>query len=205
MKKYAFKGLGLVLAVALIVGCFAGCAKINYVTDGAIQAINEVGRLFEKKKYFLPQLISSAETMEMAIGVISPLVLKDKDSSDMPTIVVATVEGDIHDIGKNLVVLMLRNYGFNVIDLGKDVPCDVIIQAAKDNNASIIGLSALMTTTMVKMKDVVEAVKENGLDSKVVIGGAVITESYAEEIGADGYSEDAANCVVVVKNLLGIE
>ena len=141
----------------------------------------------------------------MAIGVISPLVLKDKDSSDMPTIVVATVEGDIHDIGKNLVVLMLRNYGFNVIDLGKDVPCDVIIQAAKDNNASIIGLSALMTTTMVKMKDVVEAVKENGLNSKVVIGGAVITESYAEEIGADGYSEDAANCVVVVKKLLGIE
>ena len=172
----------------------------SIIDNDLIGAINEVGRLFEKKKYFLPQLISSAETMEMAIGVISPLVLKDKDSSDMPTIVVATVEGDIHDIGKNLVVLMLRNYGFNVIDLGKDVPCDVIIQAAKDNNASIIGLSALMTTTMVKMKDVVEAVKENGLDSKVVI-----TESYAEEIGADGYSEDAANCVVVVKNLLGIE
>lgn len=123
----------------------------------------------------------------------------------MPTIVVATVEGDIHDIGKNLVVLMLRNYGFNVIDLGKDVPCDVIIQAAKENNASIIGLSALMTTTMVKMKDVVEAVRENGLDSKVIIGGAVITESYAEEIGADGYSEDAADCVVLVKKLLGIE
>ena len=143
--------------------------------------------------------------MERAIGVISPLVLKGKDSSNMPTIGVATVEGDIHDIGKNLVVLMLRNYGFNVIDLGKDVPCDVIIQAAKENNASIIGLSALMTTTMVKMKDVVEAVRENGLDSKVIIGGAVITESYAEEIGADGYSEDAADCVVLVKKLLGIE
>ena len=183
----------------------SGADPQSIIDNDLIGAINEVGRLFEKKKYFLPQLISSAETMEMAIGVISPLVLKDKDSSDMPTIVVATVEGDIHDIGKNLVVLMLRNYGFNVIDLGKDVPCDVIIQAAKDNNASIIGLSALMTTTMVKMKDVVEAVKENGLDSKVVIGGAVITESYAEEIGADGYSEDAANCVVVVKNLLGIE
>ena len=183
----------------------SGADPQSIIDNDLIGAINEVGRLFEKKKYFLPQLISSAETMEMAIGVISPLVLKDKDSSDMPTIVVATVEGDIHDIGKNLVVLMLRNYGFNVIDLGKDVPCDVIIQAAKDNNASIIGLSALMTTTMVKMKDVVEAVKENDLDSKVVIGGAVITESYAEEIGADGYSEDAANCVVVVKNLLGIE
>ena len=139
------------------------------------------------------------------IGVISPLVLKGKDSSNMPTIVVATVEGDIHDIGKNLVVLMLRNYGFNVIDLGKDVPCDVIIQAAKENNASIIGLSALMTTTMVKMKDVVEAVRENGLDRKVIIGGAVITESYADEIGADGYSGDAADCVALVKKLLGIE
>ena len=183
----------------------SGADPQSIIDNDLIGAINEVGKLFEKKKYFLPQLISSAETMEMAIGVISPLVLKDKDSSNMPTIVVATVEGDIHDIGKNLVVLMLRNYGFNVIDLGKDVPCDVIIQAAKDNNASIIGLSALMTTTMVKMKDVVEAVKENNLDSKVIIGGAVITESYAEEIGADGYSEDAANCVVVVKNLLGIE
>ena len=183
----------------------SGADPQSIIDNDLIGAINEVGKLFEKKKYFLPQLISSAETMEMAIGVISPLVLKDKDSSNMPTIVVATVEGDIHDIGKNLVVLMLRNYGFNVIDLGKDVPCDVIIQAAKDNNASIIGLSALMTTTMVKMKDVVEAVKENNLDSKVIIGGAVITESYAEELGADGYSEDAANCVVVVKNLLGIE
>ena len=183
----------------------AGADPQHIIDNDLIGAINEVGKLFEKKKYFLPQLISSAETMEMAIGVISPLVLRDKDSSDMPTIVVATVEGDIHDIGKNLVVLMLRNYGFNVIDLGKDVPCDVIIKSAKDNNASIIGLSALMTTTMVKMKDVVEAVKENGLSCKVIIGGAVITESYAEEIGADGYSEDAANCVLVVKQLLGIE
>ena len=183
----------------------SGADPQSIIDNDLISAINEVGKLFEKKKYFLPQLISSAETMEIAIGVISPLVLKDKDSSNMPTIVVATVEGDIHDIGKNLVVLMLRNYGFNVIDLGKDVPCDVIIQAAKENNASIIGLSALMTTTMVKMKDVVEAVRENDLDSKVIIGGAVITESYAEEIGADGYSEDAADCVVLVKKLLGIE
>ena len=177
----------------------------SIIDNDLIGAINEVGKLFERKKYFLPQLISSAETMEMAIGIISPLIMGGKDSSNMPTIVIATVEGDIHDIGKNLVVLMLRNYGFNVIDLGKDVPCDVIIQSAIDNNASIIGLSALMTTTMVKMKDVVKAVKDNGLSCKVVIGGAVITESYAEEIGADGYSEDAANCVVVVKKLLGLE
>ena len=183
----------------------SGTDPQSIIDNDLIGAINEVGKLFEKKKYFLPQLISSAETMEMAIGVISPLVLKDKDSSDMPTIVVATVEGDIHDIGKNLVVLMLRNYGFNVIDLGKDVPCDTIIESAIENNASVIGLSALMTTTMVKMKDVVEAVKEKNLSCKVIIGGAVITQSYADEIGADGYSEDAADCVLVVKRLLGIE
>lgn len=183
----------------------SGTDPQSIIDNDLIGAINEVGKLFEKKKYFLPQLISSAETMEMAIGVISPLVLNDKDSSDMPTIVVATVEGDIHDIGKNLVVLMLRNYGFNVIDLGKDVPCDTIIESAIKNNASVIGLSALMTTTMVKMKDVVEAVREKGLSCKVIIGGAVITQSYADEIGADGYSEDAADCVLVVKRLLGIE
>lgn len=183
----------------------SGTDPQSIIDNDLIGAINEVGKLFEKKKYFLPQLISSAETMEMAIGVISPLVLNDKDSSDMPTIVVATVEGDIHDIGKNLVVLMLRNYGFNVIDLGKDVPCDTIIESAIKNNANVIGLSALMTTTMVKMKDVVEAVREKGLSCKVIIGGAVITQSYADEIGADGYSEDAADCVLVVKRLLGIE
>lgn len=183
----------------------SGTDPQSIIDNDLIGAINEVGKLFEKKKYFLPQLISSAETMEMAIGVISPLVLNDKDSSDMPTIVVATVEGDIHDIGKNLVVLMLRNYGFNVIDLGKDVPCDTIIESAIKNNASVIGLSALMTTTMVKMKDVVEAVRGKGLSCKVIIGGAVITQSYADEIGADGYSEDAADCVLVVKRLLGIE
>jgi 5-methyltetrahydrofolate--homocysteine methyltransferase len=99
---------------------------------------------------------------------------------------------------------MLRNYGFNVIDLGKDVPCDRIISVARENNASIIGLSALMTTTMVKMKDVVDCVKENKLPYKVVIGGAVITQSYADEIGADGYSKDAAECVTLVKKLLGL-
>ncbi|MGN0396200.1 MAG: dihydropteroate synthase, partial [Coprococcus sp.] len=170
-----------------------------------IPAINKVGEFFEKKKYFLPQLIGSAETMEMAISVISPLILKDKDNTDMPTIVVATVEGDIHDIGKNLVVLMLRNYGFNVIDLGKDVPCETILEAAEKNNASIIGLSALMTTTMVKMKEVTDAVRERKLPYLVIIGGAVITESYAEEIGADGYSKDAADAVVLVKKLLKIE
>ena len=119
------------------------------------------------------------------------------------TIVIATVEGDIHDIGKNLVTLMLKNYGFIVYDLGKDVPAEVIVQKAKETNADIIALSALMTTTMQEMKRVVTLCKEVGLTAKIMIGGAVITESYAEEIGADGYSKDAAEAVEVAKKLIG--
>lgn len=167
-----------------------------------IPAINEVGRLFDQNIYFLPQLISSAETMETAIAYLEPMLEKKGDGSDAVTIVMATVEGDIHDIGKNLVVLMLKNYGYRVIDLGKDVPADVIIETAKKENAKIIGLSALMTTTMMQMKVVVEKVKEEGLDVQVIIGGAVITQSFADEIGADGYSKDAQEAVQLVKRLL---
>lgn len=167
-----------------------------------IPAINEVGRLFDENIYFLPQLISSAETMETAIAYLEPMLEKKGDGSDAVTIVMATVEGDIHDIGKNLVVLMLKNYGYRVIDLGKDVPADVIIETAKKENAKIIGLSALMTTTMMQMKVVVEKVKEEGLDVQVIIGGAVITQSFADEIGADGYSKDAQEAVQLVKRLL---
>ena len=120
----------------------------------------------------------------------------------MPTVVFATVEGDIHDIGKNLVVLMLQNYGYNVIDLGKDVTKEVIVEEAMSNNASVIGLSALMTTTMQEMKAVVEYAKEKNCKAKIVIGGAVITEDYMEQIGADGYAKDAAEAVKVVQKLL---
>ena len=114
----------------------------------------------------------------------------------------ATVEGDIHDIGKNLVVLMLKNYGYHVIDLGKDVSKERIIQAAIEEKADIIGLSALMTTTMMRMKDVVELATEKGYEGKIIIGGACITQSFADEIGADGYSGDAADCVKLVQRLL---
>ena len=115
----------------------------------------------------------------------------------------ATVEGDIHDIGKNLVVLMLKNYGYHVIDLGKDVAADRILDAALAEKAQIIGLSALMTTTMMRMKDVVELAKERDFTGKIIVGGAAITPSFAEEIGADGYSTDAADCVKLVGRLLG--
>lgn len=171
------------------------------INEHLIPAINEVGELFDKQKYFLPQLISSANTMKMAIEYVEPMLERD-DKEEKATLVVATVEGDIHDIGKNLVVLMLKNYGYRVIDLGKDIPASEIVDVAIKEQAKVIGLSALMTTTMMRMKEVVDLVKEKGCDCKVVIGGAAITDSFAEEIGADGYSKDAADCVKLVEKLL---
>ena len=167
-----------------------------------IPAINEVGVLFDKQIYFLPQLISSAQTMQHAIEYLEPMLSKDKDAEPKATIIIATVEGDIHDIGKNLVALMLRNYGYRVLDLGKDVAADIIVDTALKEHAQIIGLSALMTTTMMRMKDVVELAKERGCNSKIIVGGAAITQSFADEIGADGYSPDAADCVKLVERLL---
>ena len=174
------------------------------LNEALLPAINEVGDLFDKGIYFLPQLIASAEAMKTAIEDIQPLLLAASDGKPKATIVIATVEGDIHDIGKNLVALMLKNYGFRVIDLGKDVPKEVIIETAKKEHADIIALSALMTTTMQQMKHVIEYAKEQGVTAKVLIGGAVITQEYADEIGADGYSKDAAEAVKVAKQVLGL-
>lgn len=174
------------------------------LNDILIPAINEVGDLFDKQKYFLPQLISSAETMKIAIDYLEPYLQSGKDDDNLPTIVIATVEGDIHDIGKNLVALMLKNYGYRVIDLGKDVSKETIIETAIKEKADVIALSALMTTTMQEMRNVITYAKERNVDAKVIIGGAVITEDYADEIEADGYSKDAADAVKLVKRLLGM-
>lgn len=170
-----------------------------------LPAINEVGELFDKGKYFLPQLIASAEAMKAAIEYMEPILLQESTGADMPTVVIATVEGDIHDIGKNLVALMLKNYGFRVIDLGKDVPKEQIIAAAKEHHAQVIALSALMTTTMQQMRHVIKYAKQQQVDAKIIIGGAVITQEYADEIGADGYSKDAADAVKLTKKILQIE
>ena len=174
------------------------------LNDILIPAINEVGDLFDKQKYFLPQLISSAETMKIAIDYLEPYLQSGQDNDNLPTIVIATVEGDIHDIGKNLVALMLKNYGYRVIDLGKDVSKETIIETAIKEKADVIALSALMTTTMQEMRNVITYAGEKNVNAKVIIGGAVITEDYAEEIGADGYSKDAADAVKLVKRLLGV-
>ena len=178
-----------------------GAKPDEIINEHLIAAINEVGELFDKKKYFLPQLISSANTMKLAIEYLEPM-LERSNTEAMATIVGATVEGDIHDIGKNLVVLMLKNYGYRVLDLGKDVAASIIVDTALKENAKVIGLSALMTTTMMRMKDVVELAQEKGYKGKIIIGGAAITPSFADEIGADGYSKDAAECVKLVERLL---
>ncbi len=173
--------------------------------DVLLKAINEVGELFDKGKYFLPQLIASAEAMKLSIEYLEPLLTENNTGKDMPTVVIATVEGDIHDIGKNLVALMLKNYGFRVIDLGKDVPKEKIIEAAKEYHAQVIALSALMTTTMQQMRHVINYAKEKEVDAKIIVGGAVITQDYADEIGADGYSKDAAEAVKLTKRILNID
>lgn len=167
-----------------------------------IPAINETGRLFDKQIYFLPQLIGSAETMKTAIDYLEPLLAAGVSTEKKATIIMATVEGDIHDIGKNLVVLMLKNYGYRVIDLGKDVPAEQIIETAKKEDADVIGLSALMTTTMMQMEKVVELAKKEHIRAQIIIGGAVTTQEFSEEINADGYSRDAKDAVELVKRLL---
>lgn len=176
----------------------------DILNSALIPAINEVGDYFDKGTYFLPQLIASAETMQKSIEMLEPLLAAGGTDDNAPCIVIATVEGDIHDIGKNLVSLMLKNYGFRIIDLGKNISKEEIVGTAMDNNAEIICLSALMTTTMKVMKDVIDYAKEQGCKSKFMIGGAVITDDYRTEIGADGYAADAAGAVKVAKSLVGI-
>ena len=180
-----------------------GADPQEILRDWLMPAIDEVGNLFDQGKYFLPQLIAGAEAMKRSIGILEPLLQKEGPAQDAPAVVLATVEGDIHDIGKNLVALMMRNYGFTVIDLGKDVPKERIVEAALEHDAKIIGLSALMTTTMKEMKNVIEYARSRGVTAKIIVGGAVITPEYAEEIHADGYSRDAAEAVRLAGRLLG--
>ncbi len=181
----------------------AGAEAASLLEKELIPAITEAGNRFEQKKYFLPQLIGAAEAMKAAVEVLEPHLRKDGAGKKAGTVVIATVEGDIHDIGKNLVALMLKNHGFEVADLGKDVPGERIIAEAKRLDADIIALSALMTTTMRGMAEVVELRNREGLRAKIMIGGAVTTPEYAAEIGADGYSKDAQEAVEVAKRLTG--
>lgn len=179
----------------------AGADPFDLVQKRLVPAITEVGKLYERKEYFLPQLLRSAETMQTAFARLKPLLEKTSDAQERPKIVLATVEGDIHDIGKNIVSLLLGNHGFEVIDLGKDVKAEAIVQAAMQHKADLIGLSALMTTTMVRMQETVQLVQEKKLAIPVMVGGAVVTQAFADSIGAK-YSSDAVDAVKVAQNLL---
>ncbi len=179
-----------------------GLDAMTMVQDILIPAITEVGTKYEKREYFLPQLIRSAETMQKAFAHVKPILEQMRGEEKRPVIVLATVEGDIHDIGKHIVALLLGNHGFDVIDAGKDVKAEDIVRCAEENKADIIGLSALMTTTMVRMEDTIKLVQERGLPFKIMVGGAVVTQAFADAIGAHGYSVDAVGAVRLAKSLL---
>lgn len=173
--------------------------------DGLISGMNVVGELFRKHEIFLPEVLLAAKAMYAGMDQIKPLFIKE----GIPTlgkIVIGTVQGDLHDLGKNLVGIMLKGAGIEVIDLGKDVPAETFVEAAIKENAKLIGMSALLTTTMPTMKKVVDLIEQNGHRGKIktIIGGAPITEDYANQIGADAYAFDAAKSVESVKDLLGI-
>lgn len=175
---------------------------LEIVDNYIIKALNEVGDDFEKNKLFLPQLIMSAETVKIAFDEIKENLNKNgQESHNKGEIILATVKGDIHDIGKNIVKVLLENYGFKIYDLGKDVDIDEVIRVAKEKNIKLIGLSALMTTTVVNMKATIDALRENNIDSKVMVGGAVLNQEYANMIGADYYVRDARESVKVAQDL----
>lgn len=180
----------------------AGEEPYALVNNRLIPAINEVGMKYERREYFLPQLIRSAETLQAAFAIVRPLLEKAGDAAERPVVVMATVQGDIHDIGKNIVNLMLENHGFEVIDLGKDVSAETIVSAAIEKKARVIGLSALMTTTMVRMRDTVALLPEKNLSIPVMVGGAVVTPAFAAEIGAH-YAGDAVEAVRLAGRLVG--
>jgi 5-methyltetrahydrofolate--homocysteine methyltransferase len=165
-------------------------------------AIRHLGDLFGARKKFIPHLVAAADTMKRGVAILTPLLEASGQVARKGTIVMATVKGDIHDIGKSVCAIMLRNFGFSVHDLGRNVPMETILEAAERHHAQIIGLSALMTTTMMQMKVVADAVRERGLPYKVLVGGAVVTPRFATEIGVDGYSRDVGDCVQAAEALI---
>ena len=168
-----------------------------------IPALKKVGDLYEQRVYFLPQLIYSAEAAHTAFDYLEEkFFTEDEASKNKKRVVIATVKGDIHDIGKNLVAMLLKNHGFLVTDLGKDVPAEVIVDKAIEIDADIIGLSALITTTAKEMDKVMKLARQRSVRAKVMVGGAVVSEEYSQSIGADGYAADAAGAVRKAQELV---
>ena len=183
-----------------------GIDPLEAINEGFVKGVNYVGDEFSCGNAFLPELVMAGEAMKAANAVLEPELTRRGSKRDvLGRVVIATVEGDIHDIGKTLVGTMMSAAGFEVFDLGVDVSISEIVQKAREVGADLIGVSALLTTTMVKQRDVVEAVDDIGLADKVkvMVGGAPVTRAWMEEIGADGYSEDAIGAIAVAKELLG--
>lgn len=183
-----------------------GVDPLDAINQGFVVGVNHVGEGYAAGEMFLPDLVLAGEAMKAAVAVLEPEMKRRGTKRQMlGTVVMGTVEGDIHDIGKTLVATMLSATGFQVYDLGVDVPVETFLEKARKVNADVVGLSALLTTTMVKQKTVIEALEEAGLrrQVKVMVGGAPVTRSWTEEIGADGYSEDAIGAVAVAKELVG--
>ncbi|MGZ6275568.1 MAG: homocysteine S-methyltransferase family protein, partial [Syntrophales bacterium] len=180
----------------------SGISPSRLVDDIMIPAINRAGELFDQRKYFLPQLIASAEAMKAALARVEPRLKHEKKSRlGKGVIVIATVKGDIHDIGKNIISLMLKNHGYSIIDLGKDVPAKAVIESMRRSKPDVVGLSALMTTTMVNMEEAIGLARANGYLCPFIVGGAVVTKAYAASIGA-AYAKDGVEAVRVVEQLI---
>ena len=171
------------------------------LSEGLIAGISIVGNKYESGEFFLPEMVIAATAMKEGLKVLSPL-LKEGDVESAGTVVLGTAQGDIHDIGKSIVGTMLEGAGFMVTDIGVDVGPEKFAAVAKEKNADIIGISALLTTTMVKMEDVIKAAREAGLKAKVMIGGASVTQEFADKIGADGYAPDAPSAVGKARELV---
>lgn len=183
-----------------------GVDPLDAINQGFVVGVNHVGEEFARGEMFLPDLVLAGEAMKAAVAVLEPeMARRGTERHMLGKVVLGTVEGDIHDIGKTLVATMLSASGFDVYDMGVDVPIETFVEKAREVGADIVGLSALLTTTMVKQRDFIEVLDEMGLRSqvKVMVGGAPVTRAWAEEIGADGYSEDAIGAVSVAKQLVG--
>jgi corrinoid protein of di/trimethylamine methyltransferase len=183
----------------------AGLDPLECINQGLTPGIDRVGELFATGEYFLPDLIIGGDAMKAALEILEPALAGDQSREILGRVVLGTVEGDLHEIGKTLVGTMLTANGFQVVDIGVDKPASDFVAAVKENSATLVGASALLTTTMLHQKEVIEALREAGLGDqvKVMVGGAPITESWANEIGADGYAEDAIGAVAVAKKLVG--
>jgi 5-methyltetrahydrofolate--homocysteine methyltransferase len=178
-----------------------GVNPLEIINLGLIAGMNVVGVRFKAGDMFVPEVLMSAKSMAAGIEIVKPLIA-DKDMPNKGTIILGTVKGDLHDIGKNLVGMMLESSGFKVINLGIDIAPEKFVAAVKEYNPQIVAMSALLTTTMPHMKDTIELIKEEGLDVKCIIGGAPITQDFADKIGAGGYSPDAASAVELCTKLL---